>query len=222
MAARPGRPAEPGALPRSGRVSGLVRRGARTAGAATGYGQPGYGQPGYGPPYGQPGYGVPYGQPPPTHLIWARIALAGGVLFNLILGFPAGLIAQRYGRKVRPAWAAGDQAAAVSASRKARTWAIVSTVLDALGIILLIAVIAAGAQSNYSNPSKVAAAIKTEIQQRISDPHSQYYSAGVTVTSVVCKRASANTDYCVDQFSNGQTATETAVISSNGASFTTR
>jgi MFS family permease len=196
-----------------------------------GYGQPGYGQPGYGPPYGQPGhgppygqpgYGTPYGQPPPTHLIWARIALAGGVLFNLILGFPAGLIAQRYGRKVRPAWAAGDQAAAVSASRKARTWAIVSTVLDALGIILLIAVIAAGAQSNYSNPSKVAAAIKTEIQQRISDPHSQYYSAGVTVTSVVCKRASANTDYCVDQFSNGQTATETAVISSNGASFTTR
>ena len=27
-----------------------------------------------------------YGQAPPTYLIWARIAAAGGVLFNVILG----------------------------------------------------------------------------------------------------------------------------------------
>jgi Interferon-induced transmembrane protein len=192
-------------------------------GTPPGYGQPGYGQPGYGQPgYGQPGYGQPFGQSPPTYLIWARIALVGGVLFNLILGFPAGLAAQRYGRKVRQAWQAGDQAAAISASRKARTWAIVSTVLDALGIILLIVVVAASPKSSYSNPATVAAAIKTQLQQRISDPHSQYYSAGVSVTSVTCTRDGANTDYCVDDFSNGQTASETAVISSNGDSFTTR
>jgi hypothetical protein len=176
------------------------------------------------PGYGAPGYGaVPPGGPPRTHLNWARIAAVGGVLFDLILGLPAAMVAIRHARKVRPLWESGDQAGAVRESQKARTWAIVSTVLDGLGVIVLVLVIigTVAASSNFSNPSVVAASIKTQLQKRISDPGSLYYQPGVKVTSVVCKSAGSNTDSCVDRFSNGQTATETAVISANGASYVT-
>ncbi len=176
--------------------------------------------------YFPPGYGaVAYGKPPPTYLVWARIAAGGGVLFNLILGLPAALIAMQHGRKVRAAWESGNQQAAITASRKARTWAIVSTVLDALGVVLLLVIVAAGvasSKSNFSNPAAVASSIKVQLQKRISDPTSQYYSAGLKVTSVVCTPAGNNTDHCVDVFSNGQTASETAVISANGDSYVTR
>jgi hypothetical protein len=48
----------------------------------------------------------------------------------------------------------------------------------------------AGSSSSFNNPAAVAASIKTQLQKRISDPQSQYYLAGVSVTSVVCKHAS--------------------------------
>lgn len=189
------------------------------------FGQPGYGQPGYGATgYVTPGYGAsPFGKPPPTHLIWARIAAAGGVLFNLVLGFPSALVAMSHARKVRQLWEAGDQQAAFAASRKARTWAIVSTVLDALGVIVLIVLIAqsASSNSNFNNPAVVAASIKAQLQKRISDPSSQFYSPGLKVTSVVCTPAGTNTDRCVDHFSNGQTVSETAVISADGDHYVT-
>jgi hypothetical protein len=186
---------------------------------------PGYGGPGYGGPgYGAPGFGAPpFGQPPPAHLIWARSAAVGGVLFNLILGLPSALIAMRHARLVRVHWEAGDQPAAVSESRKARTWSIVATAFDALGIVLLLVILigASGAASNFNSPAVVAASIKTELQKRISDPSSQYYVPGIKLTSVVCKSVGTNTDRCVDYFSNGKTASETAVISDNGQSYET-
>ena len=190
-------------------------------------GPPASGTPGYPPSYGaqgsgMPGYGTPFGQPPPTHLIWARIAAAGGVLFSLILGFPSALVAMRHARLVRVHWDAGNQPAAISASRKARTWSIVATVFDALGIVLIVIIIAAsGSPSNFNSPAAVAASIKTELQKRISDPSSQYYVPGLKVTSVVCKSVGTNTDQCVDYFSNGKTASETAVILDNGQSYET-
>jgi hypothetical protein len=174
------------------------------------------------PGYGTPGFAAtPYGSPPPTYKAFAYIAAAGGVLFNLILGFPCGLAAVRHARRVRPYWESGNQPAAASASRKALTWAIVSTALDVLGILLLVLLISSSSSSNFSNPSVVAASIKTQLQKRISDPTSQYYLPGVTVTSVVCTSTGASTDNCVDHFSNGQTASETAVISDNGESYRT-
>jgi hypothetical protein len=191
------------------------------------YPQPGYGQPGYGQPGSfPPGYAAaPAGQEPPTHTAWIWIAAIGGVLFSLILGFPTAMVALQHARKVRPNWQSGNVQAAIAASRKARTWAIVSTVLDLLGVVLLVVIVGSartsGSSSNFSNPAVVAASIKSQIQKRISDPHSQYYLAGVSVTSVVCTPAGSNTDNCVDRFSNGQTATETAVISSNGSSYVT-
>lgn len=190
-----------------------------------GYGQSGYAAPGYGAPgYGAPGYGAPgmYGTPPPTYMIWARIAAVGGVLFNLILGLPSAMIAIHHARLVRKQWESGNQQAAVAASRKARTWAIVSTVLDVLGIVLLIVIVGASASSsNFSNPAVVAASIKTQLQKRISDPSSQFYRPGLKVTSVVCKKAGSNTDDCIDHFSNGQTASEIALISADGRSYHT-
>ncbi len=191
--------------------------------ASPGYGTPGYGTPGYGQPgYGTPGYAPP-GPPPRTYRAWGLIAAICGLLFNLILGLPSALIGGRYGKKVTELWASGDVQAAVSASRKARTWLIASTVLDVIGLILVVALItqASSSQSNFNNPSVVAASIKTQIQQRLSNPSGQYYQPGVTVTSVVCTPSGTSTDHCVDTFSNGQTATETAVISGNGTSYTT-
>ena len=196
------------------------------------YGDPGpqYGAPGYGAPPGYgaaPGYGAPgrYGQPPPAYRAWSITAAVFGVLFSLILGFPAALAAARYGRRVRAQWEAGDQQGAIKSSRRARTWAIVSTVLDALGLIVVVLVVAAGASStgsqSFHNPSVVAASIKTLLQKRISDPSSPYYSPGLKVTSVVCTSSGTNTDMCIDHFSNGQSSSETAVISADGQHFVT-
>jgi Interferon-induced transmembrane protein len=172
---------------------------------------------------GAPG---PSGGQPPTYRGWSIAAIIGGVLFNLILGAPAGFVARRYGQQVRTLWASGDQPGATRASRSARTWAIVSTVLDTLGLVVLVFVIVLGsnstAQSGFHNPAAVAASIKTLIQKRLNDPSSQYYSPGVKVTSVVCTPAGPNTDTCVETLSNGQSGSETAVISANGQSFVTR
>ena len=165
------------------------------------------------------------GGQPPAYLGWSIVAIIGGVLFNLILGAPAGFVARRYGRQVRTMWAAGDQPGATKASRSARTWAIVSTVLDALGLVVFVLVIvlsSSSAQSGFHNPAAVAASIKTLIQKRLSDPSSQYYSPGVRVTSVVCTPAGTNTDTCVETLSNGQSGSDTAVISANGQSYVTR
>lgn len=163
--------------------------------------------------------------PPRTHVGWATAAMVGGVLFSTVLGAPAGFVARRHGRQVQPLWNAGDQQGAIKASRTARTWAIVSTVLDGLGLTLLVVVISLGGaspQANYHSPAVVAASLKTLIQKRISDPSSTFYSPGVKVTSVVCTPAGKNTDTCVDTFSNGQSASETAVISADGQRFVTR
>ncbi|HUC57355.1 MAG TPA: CD225/dispanin family protein [Streptosporangiaceae bacterium] len=182
--------------------------------------QPGFGQPGY----PGTGYGVPaYGPPPPSYLIWARIAAVGGVLFNLILGLPAALVATSYARKVRQHWETGNAQAALSASKTARTWAIIATVLDVLGIVLLVVILtqSSSSGSNFNNPSVLAASIKTQLQKRISDPSSTYYSPGLKVTSVVCKPIRTNTDRCTDHFSNGETSSEIAVISDHGERYLT-
>jgi hypothetical protein len=179
-----------------------------------GYGQPGSGMPGH----------APAGPPPPAYRGWALVALICGVLFNVILGLPAAMIGGRYSTKVTELWTDGHVWAAISASRKTRAWLIASTVFDVIGIVLLVVFIMqpSSSPSNFSNPSAVAASIKVQLQQRLSTPSSQYYDPGVTVTSVVCAPSGASTDHCVDTLSTGQTLTETAVISGNGTSYTTR
>jgi hypothetical protein len=161
----------------------------------------------------QPGYGQP-GSMPPTYRAWSIIALIGGVLFNVILGAPAAGVGRRHGRKVPQLCASGDVQAAVRESRKARAWLIASIVFDVLGIILFVAVVIQHtSSSNFNNPSAVAASIKTQTQQRLSDSSGPDYDPGVTVTSVVCTSSGTNTDHCVIRMSTGQTFTKTATIS---------
>jgi len=120
------------------------------------YGQaPGqYGAPGphgavgpYGPP-GQPGFAQgPYGKPPATYKPWAITCIVCGVLFSIIIGMPCGLIALYYSRRVQPAWMSGQQQRAAQASRRAMIWAIVSTLFDLLGLIVVISLLSHGSGS---------------------------------------------------------------------------
>jgi hypothetical protein len=173
------------------------------------------------PSYGdQPGYGEP-GPMPPTYRSLGIIALICAALFNLLLGFPTAWIARRYSSQVLPLWEHGDRLAALSASRKARAWLIASFVMDVLGIVVLVLALQ-GARSDFNNPSVVAASIKTQVQQRISDSSGPYYLPGATVTSVSCTHAGTNTDQCVIRYSTGETDTVTATISGNGTRYVTK
>lgn len=105
-------------------------------------------------PYGSygsyPSYGAPpgaYGKPPPSYRAWAITCIVCGVLFSIIVGLPCALVALHYSRKVQPAWNVGDQQGAAKASRRAMIWAIVSTVFEALGLILVITLISHGGTS---------------------------------------------------------------------------
>jgi hypothetical protein len=181
------------------------------------------GQPPWAPPYylGQPGYGQP-GSPPPAYRAWGIIAVICGVLFNLILGLPTAIVGRWYAGEANRLWARGDVQAAASASRKARGWLITSSVLDVLGVILVVVIIVLGSSPNFNTPSVVAASIKTQVQQQLSDKSGPAYDPGVTVTSVTCTPSGTNTDQCVIRFSDGTTLTRTATISGNGTSYTTK
>ena len=74
----------------------------------------------------------------PDYRAWVIAAVAGGVLFSLLIGMPLGLIAQRNSRRVRTRSASGDYDGAARASRSARSWAIASIVFDVLGLLLVI------------------------------------------------------------------------------------
>jgi Interferon-induced transmembrane protein len=75
---------------------------------------------------------------PPDYRSWVIAAIAGGMLFSLLIGMPLGLIAQRNSRRVRSRSESGDYDGAARASRSARSWAIASLVFDVLGLLLLI------------------------------------------------------------------------------------
>ena len=120
-----------------------------------GYGAPppggGYGAPPPGGSYGVPpgfgGYGQPYGKPPSTYRAWAITAIVCGVLFSLIIGLPCGLVALSNSRRARSAWQVGDIQRAAKASKRAMIWAIVATIFDVLGLILVITLFSHGGTS---------------------------------------------------------------------------
>lgn len=168
----------------------------------------------------QPGYGQ-LGPMPPTYEAWGVPAVICGLLFNAILGGTAAFLGRRYSDSVSSLWANGDVHAAVMASRKARGWLIASGVLDVLGIIVAIVIFTHTSTPDYNNPSTVAASIKAQVQQRLSDPSGPYYAPGLTVTSVVCTPSGTNTDRCVIRSSTGDVTTKTATISGNGTSYST-
>jgi hypothetical protein len=107
-----------------------------------------------------------------------------------------------------------------------RVWLIAAVlgVAGLTGIIVCTALLGhtSGPSPDYNNPSVVAASIKTQVQQRLSDQSGQYYEPGVTVTSVICTPSGTATDHCAITLSNGVTAATTAVILDNGTGFRTQ
>jgi hypothetical protein len=116
-------------------------------GQAPGYGQPsrygqsaGYGQQQSSPqPYGSAPYGSPAAPPPPTNLTYA--------LVSLLFCWPASIVAIIYASQVKSRWLRGDQQGAMTASRRARTWATASVVVGILLIIYWYAVLRPSAGS---------------------------------------------------------------------------
>ncbi|WP_030176643.1 CD225/dispanin family protein [Spirillospora albida] len=89
------------------------------------------------PQHGGPG-GYPSAPPPPNNLVWA-------ILTTLFCCLPAGVVSIVFAAQVNSKWQSGDHAGAISASKNAKTWAIVSAVVGLLGIgvYVVIAVVAA-------------------------------------------------------------------------------
>jgi uncharacterized membrane protein len=119
---------------------------------------PGYGG-GYGqqpPPGGGYGGGGGYGQqpqggggyqtPPPNHLVWAIITL----FCCQILGIVSIIFAAQVNGKFQQ----GDYAGAVDASNKARTFAMIGTILGVVQVIAIIAyVIAISVAVTHNTPT---------------------------------------------------------------------
>jgi len=115
------------------------------AAPAPGYGQPpAYGQqPGY--PVAPPpayGYGTPQGTPPPNYLVWSIITI-------LLCTIP-GIVAIVFSTQVNSKWGMGDAAGAYDASKKAKTWALVGTILGVVVIVAYIGLVAAGVIASTS------------------------------------------------------------------------
>ncbi|MGB7163982.1 MAG: CD225/dispanin family protein, partial [Mycobacterium sp.] len=101
----------------------------------------GYPTPGGYPPPSPQGGGYPpqepYGQSaPPNYLIWSIVTIFLSAFLS-ILGIIPGIVAIVYASRVKPLWAQGLYDQARSASKTARTWAIVSTVLIVIGVIAI-------------------------------------------------------------------------------------
>lgn len=77
------------------------------------------------------GYGA-VGSPPPSHLVWA-------ILTTILCCLPAGIVSIVFAAQVNSKWQAGDHAGAMSASKNAKTWAIVSAVAGVLAAVVLAA-----------------------------------------------------------------------------------
>lgn len=91
---------------------------------------------GYGGGYG----GVPQGSPPPNHLVWA-------ILSTLFCCLPLGVASIVFAAQVNSKWNAGDAAGAQESSAKARKFALWSTIVGVVLLVLYIVLIAVGAVS---------------------------------------------------------------------------
>ena len=89
--------------------------------------------PGYPPSSGYGyGYGPAPGPKPATNLVW-------GILTTVLCCLPFGIVSIVYAARVDGLWNSGDAQGAYDASKRARTWAIVSA-LTAVGLLILYAV----------------------------------------------------------------------------------
>ena len=95
--------------------------------------QPQYQQQQFQQQYQQPQYQQQYDQPlgsaPSNHLVWA-------ILCTIFCCLPLGIVSIVYASKVNSQWAIGDYAGAESSAGKAKTWALVGTIIGAFVYLL--------------------------------------------------------------------------------------
>ncbi len=104
-----------------------------------------YNQQYYNQQYGYQQYpqNPPYAKPS-TNLVWA-------ILTTLLCCLPFGVVSIVYAAKVDSLWYSGNYYKAKEASRKARTWAIVSACVGAFWVILYIIIVVVALLSEGSS-----------------------------------------------------------------------
>jgi len=74
--------------------------------------------------------------PPPNYLVWSIITI-------LLCTIP-GIVAIVYSTQVNSKWGTGDAAGAYDASKKAKMWALIGTILGVVALVAYIGLMAAG------------------------------------------------------------------------------
>ena len=99
---------------------------------------------------------IPPSSPPPSlapripnYMIWAILITIASVLFCCIVGTIPGIVAIVFAAQVNTKLAAGDEAGAWVASRRAKLWCWITTGLTILGLCWTIWFISAGGMAQY-------------------------------------------------------------------------
>jgi hypothetical protein len=103
-----------------------------------------------------------------------------------------------------------------------RVWGVlIGIVVMVAGIIGIISGIrtlsGSGSTSSFNDPAQVAAVIKSQVNQKLTDRSGPDYQPGLTVTSVTCTKSGNNTDSCLIRLSDGSTLPAIATISDGGS-----
>lgn len=114
-----------------------------------GFGGPNFGGPMGGPPPGGPGGFGGYGQQMPMGQINNYMTMA--ILTTIFCCLPFGIVSIVNAAQVNKKLAMGDYNGALSSSKSAKTWAIVSLIagIVVIGIWLLVVVVGASSGSDY-------------------------------------------------------------------------
>lgn len=76
--------------------------------------------------------------------------------------------------------------------------------------------------SGYQNAAVLQHALKGDVTRRLEDKSGQYYAPGVHVSKVSCIEQSKTSATCLIELSNGDSSSDSVVISSNGNEFITK
>jgi hypothetical protein len=100
------------------------------------------------PPATPPAWGGPYGGGMPAGLAKPSNYLGWAIAATVLCCLPGGIVSIVYANQVDKFWAAGNVAAAQTASKNARTWLIISAVAGAV-VIMAILASSAGSGSQF-------------------------------------------------------------------------
>lgn len=87
--------------------------------------------------------------PIPNYMVWAILITIASLCLCCGIGTIPGIVAIVFASQVNGKLAAGDRTGAERASKNARTWCWVTSILCILGLVASIAMIASGGQETY-------------------------------------------------------------------------